>query len=203
MKYIDLINKIKDPIFSLQDLRLLHLKIYPYQLSQWTQKKYLIKLKNGLYLIKDRQNEVNPEIIAFYIYQPSYISLEWALSKYGIIPEMVYSPTSVTTKTTRFFKNKITGFIYRHIKKDLFFGFKKVQVNKQIYLIAEAEKAILDYIYLNKNKIKNNDDVVELRWNKFEFNKLDNQKINEFLKLMPENTRKQIQKTLTLIKKYI
>ena len=48
------IEKIKDPIFSLQDLKLLNLNIYPYQLSNWTKKGYLIKTRGGAVVSNNR-----------------------------------------------------------------------------------------------------------------------------------------------------
>ncbi|MEA3463994.1 MAG: hypothetical protein U9R14_02895 [Patescibacteria group bacterium] len=183
MKYIELIKKIKDPIFSLQDLKLLNLQVYPYQLSMWTKKGYLIKIKNGLYALSENNNTLRNEYIAFNLYQPSYVSLEWALSKYGLIPEMVYNCVSVTTKATRTFQNSFGLFVFRHIKKELFFGYKKINDNGQVYLIAEPEKALFDYLYLNLSKIKNQADVDELRLNEFEIKKLNKSKIKKFASL--------------------
>jgi len=183
MKYIDLINKITDPIFSIQDLALTGIKTYPYQLSAWSQKKYIQKLKNGLYVISERAKNLKMETIAFNLYQPSYISLEWALFKYGLIPEIVFNPTSVTSKTTRTFKNNFGLFSYRHLKKELFFGYRKISENGRIYLIAEPEKALLDYLYLNSPKIKTHEDIKELRFNEIEIEKLDKIKLRKYAKM--------------------
>src|SRR3989338_3314013 len=55
-----------------------------------------IKLRNGLYAIKsDPPSELE---LANRLYFPSYISFEYALAYYRIIPEVVYSITSATTK---------------------------------------------------------------------------------------------------------
>lgn len=196
MKYIEFIKKIKDPIFSLQDLKLLKLKVYPYQLSMWNKKGYLIKVKNGLYVLSEKKNELSNEFISFNLYQPSYVSLEWALSKYGLIPEMVYNCTSVTTKTTRVFKNSFGFFSFRHIKKELFFGYKTVNDKGEVYLIAEPEKALFDYLYLNLSKIKNQADINELRLNEFEIKKLNKSKIKKFSSLA---NNKKLDKILKLI----
>ncbi|MCK5476082.1 MAG: hypothetical protein KAI71_05905 [Candidatus Pacebacteria bacterium] len=183
MKYIDLINETEDPIFSIQDLALMGIKIYPYQLSLWSQKKYIQKLKNGLYVISERAKNLKMETIAFNLYQPSYISLEWALFKYGLIPEIVFNPTSVTAKTTRTFKNNFGLFSYRHLKKELFFGYRKISENNQVYLIAEPEKALLDYLYLNSPKIKTAEDIEELRFNEIEIKKLNKEKLRKYTKM--------------------
>lgn len=193
MKYIDLISKITDPIFSIQDLALMGIKIYPYQLSAWSQKKYIQKLKNGLYAISERAKNLKMETIAFNLYQPSYISLEWALFRYGLIPEIVFNPTSVTAKTTRTFKNSFGLFSYRHLKKELFFGYRKINENGQVYLIAEPEKALLDYLYLNSPKIKSSKDIKELRFNEIEIEKLDKTKLQKYAKI---TNNKNLQKLI-------
>lgn len=149
----------------MRDLKVSEAKVYPYQVTAWQKSGYIIKLKNGLYLIDERKDLVDEKHIAFSLYQPSYISLEWALQGYGIIPEMVYGMTSVTSKTTRTFRNDMGTFIYKHVRPELFFGYRKIDDGKGVYLLAEAEKALLDYLYLNLSKIQDQDDIEELRFN--------------------------------------
>lgn len=180
MKYIQLLNNLSSPIFTLQDLRVQGIKVYPYQLSQWREQGYLRKLKNGIYLIDSRKKEVTKEHIAFRLYQPSYLSLEWALSVHGLIPEVVYQCVSVTAKSTREFSNDMGLFVYRHVKKELFFGYRKEERNGSVYLIAEPEKALLDYIYLNSVKIKDKKDVEELRLNPEVLEELDRKKLEKY-----------------------
>jgi hypothetical protein len=186
MKYTELRQKIKTPVFSLQDLKIAGLKIYPYQLSKWSDNNYLIKLKNGIYLFADKKESVLKEHVAFNICQPSYVSLEWALSSYGLIPEMVYNVTSITARATREYNNDFGGFIYRHVKKELFFGYTKIVKNGQTFLLAEPEKALLDYLYLNAHKIKTEDDVEELRLNEFNLKKLNKSKLKKYSESFPE-----------------
>jgi len=185
MKYIDFVKKIKSPIFSLNDLKLEKLNIYPYQLTEWTKKGYLLRLKNGIYVFDDQKKDLSSAYISFCLYQPSYLSLEWALSKYGIIPEMVYNYTAVSTKATRKFVNKFGAFTYRSLKKEMFFAYKKIrEKDNQIYLIAEPEKAFLDFLYLNINNIKNKKDFDSFRFNIFELKKLNKKKIKEYCKII-------------------
>ncbi len=195
MKYTELIKKIDSPVFSLDDLRLEGLKVYPYQLSEWTKKDYIIKLKNGVYAFSERKKEVSNEYISFLLYQPSYLSMEWALSRYGLIPEMVYGFTAVSTKTTRTFKNNFGLFMYRHVKKEMFFGYKKIKDKNQIYLIAEPEKAFVDYLYFNSAQIKSKEDVEELRFNEFELKKLSKKKI---IKIAEIANNKSLNKAIEL-----
>lgn len=165
MKYEDLALLIKTPIFSKNDIVLAGGKIYDYQLTRWVKKGYLLKIKNGIYIFKRDYEKIKGEEIAATLYQPSYLSLESALSAYGFIPEIVYSYVSVTGKTNRIFDNKFGHFIYRHLKTELFWGYREVRTDTGRYLIAEPEKAVLDYLYLNLSKINSESDFENLRFN--------------------------------------
>ena len=52
--------------------------------------------------------------IANYIYNPSYISLESALSYYGILSQFVYTITSITTKKSNIYEISEKA-LYRHL----------------------------------------------------------------------------------------
>jgi len=165
MKYNELSSAIKTPVFSRQDLLLQGFKIYDYQLNLWTKKGYLVKIKNGLYVFAKDADKVTPQEIALLLYEPSYLSLESALAWYGFIPEMVYAHTSVTAKINRTFDNIFGHFIYRHIRSDLFWGYTAIKTTSGRYLMAEPEKAILDYLYLNLARVRNEDDFINIRFN--------------------------------------
>lgn len=184
MKYLDLIKKIKEPVFSIHDLNMKGLGFYSSQLSSWASKGLLIKLKNGIYLIADRKNEISNEYIASKIYQPSYISLEWVLSRIGLIPEMVYNVTSITSRTSRNYKNALGAFIYKHVKKEFFFDYSKIKKDGQVFFVATPEKALLDFLYLNSSKIKTKEDVEELRFNNDVLKKMNKTKIKKINKIM-------------------
>lgn len=192
MKYIELLEKITSPVFSIQDLKISGISIFPYQISKLNKDKYIQKIKNGLYVFSNKKESIPTEHLAFKIYNPSYISLEWALHYYGLIPEVVYNITSISTKATRKFKNDFGIFIYRNIKKELFWGYKKEEKNGNIYLIAEPEKALLDYIYFNLSKIKNDDDIEELRLNPLLIKKLDLKKLKEYAIIFKNEKIKEI-----------
>ncbi len=66
--------------------------------------------------------------------------------------------TSVTTRKTKVFHNRAGAFIYRQLKPTLYFGFiaKKDEASFP-YFIAEPEKALLDYLYLNLGSINDQD----------------------------------------------
>lgn len=197
MKYQDLYKTIKKPYFSRLDINILGLKVCNYQFTYWVKKGYIERIKRGLYVFSDRRNDMSPEEISFLIYEPSYISLEYALSCYGFIPEMVYSFTAVTPKITRRFANKFGNFIYRRIKPRLFFGYRIMETKSGKYLLAEPEKALLDYFYLNSKNMNSKEDIEEMRLNcemvkktidrkKLEFylGKFDSQKMRRIIKII-------------------
>lgn len=122
------------------------------QFSRWKKQGLLMELKRGMYILgrEERQTTLSRPAIAAVLYQPSYISLESALSHYQMIPERVDTVTSVSPKKTRVFHNAEGTFLYRNLQTPLNFGFiAKMDENGYPYFIAEPEKALLDYLYLN------------------------------------------------------
>jgi len=182
MKYNELTSTIKAPLFSRNDLAFSAYKVHDYQLSLWVKKGYLIRLKNGLYAFRREMEKLRAEQIAFLLCQPSYLSLESALACDGLIPEIVYAFTSVTSRITRTFENPFGRFIYRHVKSELLWGYVEMKVEHGPYLLAEPEKALLDYFYLNMGRINNEDDFKSIRLNPEEMKKtLDRKKFFKYL----------------------
>lgn len=171
-------------VFSLQDIRKINPSFYRARLSEWQEKGYIKKLRRGFYIRADQElNDSALAIIANRLYGPSYVSFELALSQYGLIPESVYGITSATTKKTCSFVAPIGEFIYRKIKPSLFLGYKLELYQGQNYKIADREKALLDYLYLNPH-IRNKEDFEGMRWNSEEFLlHADEKKITEYLAL--------------------
>ena len=111
-----------------------------------------LKVRNGLYAL--RIDQPRDEVIANRLYAPSYISFEYALSRYGIIPESVYTITSATTRITREFVVNNKSFTYSHIKKQAYRGYRTEKIGGMTVLMAEPEKALVDYLYFVNLKRK-------------------------------------------------
>jgi predicted transcriptional regulator of viral defense system len=112
-------------------------------------KKILDKITPGIFMFTD--TPVSEFEVANYVYQPSYVSLESALSFYGILPQFVYTVTSITTKKTKrlFYEKK--EYLFCKIDSSLFWGYEK----KNNILIATPEKALLDtWYFASKGLIK-------------------------------------------------
>ncbi|MDA2935964.1 hypothetical protein MYX06_01995 [Patescibacteria group bacterium AH-259-L05] len=106
---------------------------------------FFIKLKNGLYALK--MHPPSELEIANRMYSPSYLSLEYAMMYFSILPDTVYTVTSVTTKQTREFVVNNVSYTYSKIKKSAFKGYLRKSIHDNIVLIAEPEKAFVDYLY--------------------------------------------------------
>ena len=126
------------------------------QLDRWCKQGLLLQLRRGLYIFGKDERRIEPSrlYLAGQLYQPSYISLEYALSRYGLIPEKVVDVTSVSTKKTARFTNDFGTFIYQTVKPSAFRGFISGKDEAGLpYFIAEPEKAVADFVYLNLKKI--------------------------------------------------
>jgi len=104
-----------------------------------------IRLRNGLYgLTSDPPSELE---IANRLYFPSYVSFEYALSHYRIIPESVYTVTSATPKITREFIVQGKSYEYYRIKREAYRGYRSQMKGQTMAFMAEPEKALVDYLY--------------------------------------------------------
>lgn len=128
------------------------------QLAFWIKKGYLQRIREGIYVLSNDINRINPVVFAGKIYEPSYLSMEFALNYYGIIPDIPGTYTSITSRTTKYFKNSFGNFTYQKVKPEFFIGYEARTENNISFNIATPEKALMDYVYLNKNRIINSDD---------------------------------------------
>ncbi|SDF81939.1 Transcriptional regulator, AbiEi antitoxin, Type IV TA system [Mucilaginibacter pineti] len=107
-------------------------------------------VKKGLYIAGPNIKASKPEsgLLANHIYGPSYVSLETALSYYGLIPERVYEISSMTTKASKEFNTPAGIFTYTHLALPYYaFGLNMIKLsNEQRGIIASPEKALCDKI---------------------------------------------------------
>ena len=120
-------------------------------------KGILKSVKRGLYIPGENANMQMPEssLIANHIYGPSYLSMETALSHYGLIPERVYSVTSMTIKPSKDFRTSIGLYSYSYLPLPYYaFGIKNVKLQeKQSVIMASPEKALADKIVITPGVI--------------------------------------------------
>ncbi len=120
----------------------------------------LTSIKKGLYISGKANDSLEPEsiLIANHIYGPSYVSMETALSYYGLIPERVYETTSCTIKPTKKFTTGIGVFNFSHLPLPYYsFGIKSILLEKtQQAMIASKEKALCDKLICTNGLIIRN-----------------------------------------------
>ena len=143
------------PYFETKELRLIlgddFTSTTLVNLKNWVKKGYLLMLRRGLYCVAEGVQDIDSLAFATKIYQPSYVSLEAALGFYGIIPEAVFTVTSVTTRKTQNFETPKGNFSYQKIKREAFGGFETKKNGRISFNLALPEKAIVDFLYLNRN----------------------------------------------------
>jgi hypothetical protein len=115
----------------------------------------IIRLKKGLYVVSEKVSHklVSRELLANHIYGPSYLSLETALSLYGLIPERVFTVRSMTTKRAKNFETPFGNFDYTATGAD-YYGIglrQEIVKNQYAFLIAEPTKAVCDIIVSTPN----------------------------------------------------
>ena len=192
-----------NPIIRSRDVILTHdnPQVLRNQLSRWHKKGLLISLRKGVYLLntQDRKVEVDAHVLGNVLYEPSYVSLEYALYYYGLIPEAVADITSVTTRATAAFTNEMGHFIYQHVKPGVFRGFKKFEQGEMSYFMAEPEKALVDFLYLNLSKFKDDPrDILEHSYRLQNIEDLNTDRFIEWAKLFKTKKLMRVIKNLVV-----
>jgi predicted transcriptional regulator of viral defense system len=122
------------------------------QLSRWTKARQLFQFRRGLYALAPPFQKVKPHpfLIANRMVKGSYVSCQSALAHYGLIPEYVPVHVSVTTARPARRETPLGTFEFRHIKTELFRGFRLEDIGGgQRAFVASPGKALLDLIYLH------------------------------------------------------
>lgn len=126
------------------------------KLKDMQNKGYLIRVKKGFYVFTEEffGKSYSHHIVANLLYGPSYISLESALSFYGLIPERVEMFTSITSQKNKNFNTPIGVFNYQHLSSHLYSSAFTLQktFDGRSFLIASPEKALLDLLTLKFKK---------------------------------------------------
>jgi len=154
-------------LFNISNRQTLYKKI-----QRLEKKGFAEKLTKGKYLFSFGQ--AGDFEIANYLYSPSYISLESALSFYGIITGFPYLVTSITVKKPRTIRCRSKEFVYSQILPEFYFGMEK----DKGFLMADAEKALLDYIYFGNKGLRNKD------FDEMDFSVIDKKKLKMYARIM-------------------
>ncbi|MCD8201704.1 MAG: hypothetical protein LUD47_06555 [Clostridia bacterium] len=118
------------------------------KLAQEVRKGNLIKVARGLY---ETDRHTDGKYLADSICGPSYLSFEYVLSMYDLIPEGVFCFTSATTlkNRQRLYKNAWGNYSYRDVPLDAYpWGVTLNIEGGYSYQIATPEKALCDKLYI-------------------------------------------------------
>jgi len=161
-EWMDLFKKnTSKKIFSLNDLKVLsgdNTSTVSVQLSRLSRMGMVKNPVKGWYL--NPFNTPSMEELSMVLRTPSYLSLEYALSRHGILSQDVHTYTLVTTKLPHTYRSDESIFEYHQIKRSLFWGYStEGTVN-----ISDPEKALLDLIYIrySKNKEGNEEQMMSM-----------------------------------------
>lgn len=117
------------------------------KLSRMAKNREIFPIVKGLY----ETDKGTPGIyLAGSIYGPSYVSFEYALGHYGLIPEAVYTLTCATfeKKKAKKYETPFGTFTYRDVPSEAFpLALTLVNENGYYYRIATPEKALCDMLY--------------------------------------------------------
>lgn len=193
MKLSEFKKRMKKKIFTSTEAHIVAFSQAPellnLQLHTWRKRGELVQLKRGVFMFSD--NKCESSEIARHLCWPSYFSLEYVLSANGILPEAVFTFTLVTPKKTREFKTPFGIFSYYTIKKEAFTGFDAKT------LMAEPEKALVDYFYLKSSRLFPREDFWEE--SRLDGSALDFEKVFRFAALFKS---KKLTSLLSSFQKY-
>ncbi len=116
----------------------------------------LIHIKQGLYILGQNYNrKYSREVISGMLYGPSAISMEYALSFHGFIPERVEKITGICFKRDKSFNTPIGMFSYKYLPpRKYLIGIQYHRTELGNFFVATPEKALCDKVYFSTIKEK-------------------------------------------------
>jgi predicted transcriptional regulator of viral defense system len=150
--------------------------------SRLAKRGLLSRVSNGVYLNKLVRDASATDFLHV-LHPSSYVSLESALNHWGLSTQSPVSLTCVTTGKPREYRTPEFAITLRSISEHLFWGFIEKQTRYAKYRIAEAEKALLDWVYLTlQSGLTPHLDEIEVR-------SLDKQKLVKYATKYPGTVR--------------
>jgi predicted transcriptional regulator of viral defense system len=142
-------------------------------------------ISRGVYVNKLANDFSSRELVG--ILRPnSYISLESALAEWGISTQSPSALTCVTTGFPRKFQSASVHIVYRHISENLFWGFEEKRTRYGSYKIAEPEKALLDWVYLQRQE------GLPVALDELSFKPIDRKKLQKYAAKFPKSVQQTV-----------
>lgn len=155
MKTLELLAFARSwPIFTVQDCA----KWFPntkrtailLALTRGVASGLIIRLRRGLYLVNQKPYP-DPFAIASRLDPLAVVSIETVLHRFGMIPEIPFATTLITPAGTARYQAVSGGsFHFRHIKKELLFGYELENHSPYSVRVATPEKALLDFLWFHR-----------------------------------------------------
>lgn len=197
---------LNSPYYTRTNLELMlgsNRRTLDYRISKLIDDNILERIKSGFYLnikllYQSSSRESFLEYVGSIAKYPSYISLEYALAKYGLIPESIYTITYISTKKPGIYKSKTINYKYRNIKPYLFNGYEVKKYKDSNYFFATKFKALFDFIYLTSGNetAKLEKILLDSRINWQSLNKLDKQNFKKYCQESKSTKMMQVIKIL-------
>ena len=120
-------------------------------------KNLIVRVKKGIYVFgpKIAHKPYSPMLLSNMVYGPSYISLEYALSYYNLIPERVREVTCVTNKRNKIFNTPVGRFSYKYINPKLYLlstVLNPMDTQRNVHM-ATKEKSLVEMLYFNHQRV--------------------------------------------------
>jgi hypothetical protein len=126
----------------------------------------------------------------------SYISLHTVLREAGISSQAPVSLTCVTTGSPASFRSRTVSIVFRHIASGLYWGFQTRRSLYGTFCVAEPEKALLDWLYLQRKC------GAEAITDEFDLSKLDAQKLLAYAEKYPKPVKYEILEALARTRRH-
>jgi predicted transcriptional regulator of viral defense system len=158
-------------------------------LSRLVDRGLLSRVAKGIYVNRLVRDSAPQDFIKL-LRPDSYVSLESALSHWGLSTQSSVALTCVTTGKPRECRTSEFTITFRTISKRLYWGFIEKQTRYAKYAIAEPEKAVLDWIYLTLQA------GLKLSLDEIEFKSVDKQKLGKYASKYPGTVRNTLMHSL-------
>ncbi|MBI5373250.1 MAG: hypothetical protein HZA79_14605 [Sphingobacteriales bacterium] len=168
------------------------------KITELVKQDLLIQVKRGLYIPGERLKLSRPVsfLLANHLYGPSYVSMDSALSFWGLIPERVYEISSATPRAAKKYTTEAGRFSYTRLPLPYYsYGIRLAEVTThQTVLMASPEKALCDKIITtSKILLRSMTQTMDLltgdfRIEKSSLQKLDAGAISRWAKMAPKKT---------------
>lgn len=170
------------------------------KISRMVKNESLFPIVRGLY---ETDGNTPGYLLAASIYGPSYLSFDFALSFWGLIPEAVFSFTSATfdKKKRKQFVTPFGLFTYRDVPRKAYpFGIQILNEGDYSFFIANPEKALCDKLYILPPMTSRKDVFQQifddLRIDQESFNKLNKERLTRYAQLYQSTNHKLLIKWL-------